>query len=98
MIETVVVWSSGLWERRDYPTVMSGWVVRYTIGNELLNRTEISASRDRVSCQRLDITTESEGIAALDILKCAWRQHLHLKGSGGNRPLPEITATSPAAA
>lgn len=86
---TPVVWARSPWERRDYATVMDGWVVRYNVGFGTPNEVEVSASGNCVHVHSVRIRTEKDGISLLDVIQRAWRQHLWLKGDYRRRPLPE---------
>lgn len=88
MFEEKVVWKQGKWKRRDYATIMSGRVVRYTVGYGP-GETEISASRDGVMVSNLAILTEEQYVETLGILRRAMLQHSYLKKADGNNPLPE---------
>lgn len=85
-----VVWAKFPWQRQDYPTIMSGWVVRYTLGERA--QAEISASRDMVSIGDIHIASRDRLAEVQDIIRRAWRQHLHLKQQGV-KPLPEEPMT-----
>lgn len=87
--ESRVVWSNGSWERRDYATIMSGRVVRYTRGQDRPGQSEVSASRNMI-CVDDAAGSPEQFSALLDILARAWRQHEHLKKAHANNPLPEI--------
>jgi hypothetical protein len=90
VIEAKVEWTDGRWERRDYPTIMDGWVVRYTIGYGSHNVIpEINASRNYVSATDIYAGSPEHLESAITIMRQAWQQHLHLAKSSKNRPLAD---------
>jgi len=89
VLDAQLVWSKGRWERRDYPTIMSGRVVRYNVGYGAPGEAEISASRDAVCIDNVSFCGAGAHVAVLDIIERAWRQHLHLAKAHGSDPLPE---------
>lgn len=86
--EDKVVWSNYAWKRRDYATIMSGRVVRYTKGKP--GWPEISASREMICISGVAFSTAEQMAGVLDIIQRAWRQHEHLKEAHANDPLPEV--------
>lgn len=87
-----VSWTDGVWERRDYPTIMSGPVVRYTLVSG--GNFEVSASRDAVFIDCQFASDEcAESVSA--IIARATRQWKHMREWSGLRsrdPLPEVDA------
>jgi hypothetical protein len=81
--EPPLVWEYHGWERRDYPTILSGWIVRYQRGSA-----EISASRDAVHID--GVRFFAAPLTVFSIIDRARRQHEHLRKSSQNDPLPEI--------
>lgn len=95
VLDPAVVWRAERWERRDYPTVLSGWVVRYTADRGSGEQEQqVSASRERVIVHQVNVYSEAEGARFVDILRRAWRQHEHLARSSRNQPLAELDVIS----
>lgn len=82
-----------LFIRKDYPTIMSGWVTRYTINSSRYDG-EINASRDGWSIQGNWPIMDSH--AVVEFGRTIRKAHLiyrGLNGRGGEKagPLPEET-------
>ncbi|MFW6098066.1 MAG: hypothetical protein ACOC9Z_08310 [Chloroflexota bacterium] len=77
----------GVFVRQDYPTIMSGWVVRYRVANDAYNG-EINASRDGWSILgRWPVMRDRE--AFLRTVEKAFLIYRGLNGRGAKKPLPE---------
>lgn len=87
LAEEKIIWTNGLWDRRDYWTLMDGWVVRYRPSGR--REVVISASRNRVCLDGVSIGMEGAKDSLLRIIERAWRQHRHLAQRSSNNPLPE---------
>lgn len=78
-------------ERKDYPTIQSGWVVRYRFPDEYYTG-EVNASRDGVSiCGSWPITSSKELLEHIArTLRKAYLHHRHLAPRKQHLdPLPE---------
>lgn len=76
------------WVRKDYPTIMSGLVVRYFWRDRVVSsdEPEINASRDGVSIQgRWPTMTEIELDELNDVLRAAYFQFVSIRDTGHAR-------------